>query len=377
MNSVLHTSVVPPKWMAQTRRHPLWALSAMATLLAAVYWLGLASDRYVSEARVVMQRTDLPGGQSMDFASLLGGSGAGSRADQLMLREHLLSVDMLRQLDQKLKLRQHYSNPQRDLLSRLWFEDASIEWFHRHFLSRVSIDLDEYAGVLVIESQAYDPETAQAITHLLVQQGEQAMNRLAHELAQAQVQFLEQQVSDLNARVVQTRRAVLDYQNKKGLASPQRTTESIAAIISGLEGQRANLQTQRSSLLAYLVADHASIVLLNQQIAAIERQIVQEQAKLASGTGQTLNRTVEEFQRLELEAAFAQDVYKTALIALEKGRVEATRTIKKMSLLQAPSMAEYPIQPQRYYNLLVFALLALLVAGTVHLLISIVKDHTD
>jgi capsular polysaccharide transport system permease protein len=349
----------------------------MATLLAAIYWLGLASDRYVSEARVVMQRTDLPGGQSMDFASLLGGSGAGSRADQLMLREHLLSIDMLRLLDQRLKLRQHYSNPQRDLLSRLWFEDASIEWFHRHFLSRLSIDLDEYAGVLVIESQAYDPETAQAITHLLVQQGEQAMNRLAHELAREQVQFLEQQVSDLNVRVVQTRRAVLDYQNKKGLASPQRTTESIAAIISGLEGQRANLQTQRSSLLAYLVADHASIVLLNQQIAAIERQIVQEQAKLASGTGQTLNRTVEEFQRLELEAAFAQDVYKTALIALEKGRVEATRTIKKMSLLQAPSMAEYPIQPQRFYNLLVFALLALLVAGTVHLLISIVKDHTD
>lgn len=377
MNSVLHTSVVPPKLMAQARRHPLWALALMATLLAAIYWLGLASDRYVSEARVVMQRTDLPGGQSMDFASLLGGSGAGSRADQLMLREHLLSIDMLRLLDQRLKLRQHYSNPQRDLLSRLWFEDASIEWFHRHFLSRLSIDLDEYAGVLVIESQAYDPETAQAITHLLVQQGEQAMNRLAHELAREQVQFLEQQVSDLNVRVVQTRRAVLDYQNKKGLASPQRTTESIAAIISGLEGQRANLQTQRSSLLAYLVADHASIVLLNQQIAAIERQIVQEQAKLASGTGQTLNRTVEEFQRLELEAAFAQDVYKTALIALEKGRVEATRTIKKMSLLQAPSMAEYPIQPQRFYNLLVFALLALLVAGTVHLLISIVKDHTD
>jgi len=223
MNSVLHTSVVPPKLMAQARRHPLWALALMATLLAAIYWLGLASDRYVSEARVVIQRTDLPGGQSMDFASLLGGSGAGSRADQLMLREHLLSIDMLRLLDQRLKLRQHYSNPQRDLLSRLWFEDASIEWFHRHFLSRVSIDLDEYAGVLVIESQAYDPETAQAITHLLVQQGEQAMNRLAHELAREQVQFLEQQVSDLNVRVVQTRRAVLDYQNKKGLASDRKS----------------------------------------------------------------------------------------------------------------------------------------------------------
>jgi capsular polysaccharide transport system permease protein len=377
MNAVLHTNALRQKIMAQAKRHPLWAMTVIATLLAAVYWLRLASDRYVSEARVVMQRTDLPSGQAMDFASLLGGSGAGSRADQVMLREHLLSVDMLRKVDQALKLRQHYSNPKRDLLSRLWFEDVSIEWFHRHYLSRVSIDLDEYAGVLIVESQAYDPETAQAITAFLVQEGEQTMNRLAHELAQAQVQFLEQQVSSLNARVIQTRSAVLDYQNKKGLASPQRTTESIATIVSGLEGQRAALQIQRSGLQAYLVAEHASIVLLNQQIAAIERQIVQEQAKLASGTGQTLNRTVEELQRLEMEAAFAQDVYKTALIALEKGRVEATRTIKKMTLLQAPSMPEYPLQPQRYYNLLVFALLALLMAGIMHLLMAIVKDHTD
>lgn len=359
------------------RQHPLLAFALVTTLLAALYWLLIASDRYVSEARVVIQRTDLPGGQNMDFASLLAGANSGSRSDQLLLREHLMSVDLLRKLDAQLDLRGHYSNSQRDLLSRLWFTDASIEWFHRHYLSRVSVNLDEYAGVLVIQAQAYDPKMAQAITSQLVQEGEQTMNRLAHQLAQAQVQFLEQQVESLHQRVLQTRRAVLDFQDKKGLASPQASAESITAIVARLESQRAELQTQRSALQAYLVPKHPSIVLLDQQITAIEQQIGQEQNKLASADGKTLNRTVEAFQRLEMEASFAQDVYKTALVALEKGRVEATRTLKKMSLLQAPSLPEYPLQPRRYYNLLVFAIVALLLAGVAHLLLAIIKDHTD
>lgn len=359
------------------RKHPLLAIALVTTLLAALYWLFIASDRYVSEARVVIQRTDLPGGQTMDFASLLGGANSGSRSDQLLLREHLMSLDLLTKLDAKLDLRGHYSNSRRDPLSRLWFEDASIEWFHRHYLSRVSVNLDEYAGVLVIQAQAYDPRMAQAITSQLVQEGEQTMNRLAHQLAQAQVQFLEQQVASLHQRVLQTRRAVLDFQDKKGLVSPQASAESITAIVARLESQRAELQTQRSALQAYLVPQHPSIVLLDQQITAIQQQIAQEQNKLASAGGKTLNRTVEAFQRLEMEASFAQDVYKTALIALEKGRVEATRTLKKMSLLQAPSLPEYPLQPNRFYNLLVFAIVALLLAGVAHLLMAIVKDHTD
>lgn len=359
------------------RKHPLLAIALVTTLLAALYWLLIASDRYVSEARVVIQRTDLPGGQTMDFASLLGGANSGSRSDQLLLREHLMSVDLLTKLDARLDLRGHYSNSQRDPLSRLWFENASIEWFHHHYLSRVSVNLDEYAGVLVIQAQAYDPRMAQAITSQLVQEGEQTMNRLAHQLAQAQVQFLEQQVASLHQRVLQTRRAVLDFQDKKGLVSPQASAESITAIVARLESQRAELQTQRSALQAYLVPQHPSIVLLDQQITAIQQQIAQEQNKLTSAGGKTLNRTVEAFQRLEMEASFAQDVYKTALIALEKGRVEATRTLKKMSLLQAPSLPEYPLQPNRFYNLLVFAIVALLMAGVMHLLMAIVKDHTD
>lgn len=357
-------------------RRRILSSAVIASLLAAVYWLAVASDRYVSEARVIIQRTDLAGGQSMDFSSLLGGAG-GSRADQLLLRDHLLSVDMLKKLDAALNLRAHYSDPQHDPLTRMWPQDTPAEWFHRYYLSRVSIELDDYAGVLVVQAQGYDAQTAHAITTQLVQEGERFMNGMAHSLAQDQVAFLEKQVTQMNDRAMQTRQALISYQNKKGLVSPQATAENIAAIVAKLEAQRTELQTQRSAAQAYLVPSHPNIVQLNQQIDAVQKQIAQEQAKLASPDGKPLNRTVEEFQRLEMAAAFAQDVYKTALVALEKGRIEATRTIKKVSVLQAPSVPEAALRPRRFYNTLVFILVALLLAGVAHLLVAIVRDHKD
>jgi capsular polysaccharide transport system permease protein len=362
--------------LALLRRRSIGA-AVIASVLAAIYWLAIASDRYVSDAHVVIQRTDLSGGQGMDFSNLLAGAGNGSRADQLLLREHLLSVDMLKKLDAALDLRTHYSDPRRDLLSRMWFRDASMEWFHRHYLSRVRIELDDYTGLLVIRAQAYDPKTAHAISAMLVREGERFMNEMAQNLAQAQVVFLEKQVVKMNERAIQARQAVLAYQDKKGLVSPQATAESIAGIVASLEAQRTELQTRRSALQAFLVPDHPNIVQLNQLVAAVEKQIAREQAKLAAPGGQTLNRAVEEFQRLEMEAAFAQDIYKTALAALERGRVEATRTIKKVSVVQAPVQPEYPLEPRRFYNTLVFMLVAMLLAGVAHLLTAIVRDHKD
>ena len=358
-------------------RRPVFARAALACLLAAVYWSVIASDRFVSEAHVIIQRTDMAGSQSMDFGSLLAGASGGSRGDQMLLRDHLLSVDMLKKLDEALALREHFSNDERDPLSRLWSPEPTMEEFHRYYLKRISVEYDDYAGVLVIRAQAYDPATAQAIARMLVDEGERTMNTLGHRLAQEQVAFLEKQVTEHGDRAMQARQKLLAFQNENGLVSPQATAESLAGVINKLEAQVTELNARRAALLGYLAPTAPGVVELNLQIDAVEKQIKTEQARLASPKGKALNRTVEEFQRLELTAQFAQDVYKSALIALEKGRVEATRTLKKVSVLQTPTLPEYPLEPRRLYNIIVFVLVALLLAGVVHLLAAIVRDHKD
>lgn len=349
----------------------------VAILAAALYWGAIASDRYVSEADVVIDRTDVtsPGAPGMDFSALL--AGGRSNHDVLLMRDHLRSVDMLRKVDARLGLRAHFSDWTRDPMSRLWFEDAPQEFLHRHYLSRVNIDIDDNAGVLRIKAQAYTPEMAQAITSALVEEGERFMNDIAHRLASDQVAFLETEVGKRGARVLAARKALVDYQNDKGLLSPQATAESVAAIIARLEYQLAGLKTKREAMLGYLSPTAPDVAQISLQIGALEAELRAEQARLTSPRGGTLNRTLEEFQRLEMESIFAQDVYKTALVSLEKGRVEATRSLKKVSVVQSPTLPEYPLEPRRIYNIIVFALSALMLAGIVQLLAAIIRDHQD
>lgn len=354
------------------------AITILVALLLSFYWLVIATDQYISESHIIIQRTDISGNtQSFDISSMLG-QGSGNRSDQMLMRDYLLSVDMLKKLDAKLNLKAHYSNNQHDIIQRMWSSKPLIEKFHAHYVARTHIDFDDYNGVLVIKSQAYDAKTANAITTILVQEGEKYMNRLAQNIARSQVVFLEEQVLNLGDKALRARQVVVEYQNKKGLVSPQAEAENLVTILAKLKQEKSELQTQKGALQAYLVATHPNIVMLDQKITSIDLQINREQAKLTSiNSGISLNRTVEEYQRLELSASIAQDIYKTALMALEKGRIESIRTIKTISVLQAPTFPEYPMQPRRIYNTIVSLLVSLLIAGVLHLLIAVIRDHRD
>ena len=356
--------------------HPYLAVVTIASIIMGSYWLFFASDRYVSEAHLVVQQTNLPAGQSMDFSGLLSGVlGGSSNGDQYMLSDYLYSVDMLKKLDKKLDLKQHYSDSSHDLFSRLWNQE--IEFFHQYYLKHTEVYQDAESGILYIKAEAYDPKTAQLIVSTLVKDGEAFINGLAHELANEQVEFLEGQVEKIKVQTIETRKKLIDYQNSNGVLSPQANAESMVGILAQLEGKRIELDAQRNALRSYLVPNHPSIVQLDQQIAAINSQAQTERAKLAAPNGKTLNTKVEEFQRLEFDALFSQEVYKTGLAALERGRVEAARTIKKVAILQQPTLPEYAKQPRRVYNALMFIFVFLVLAGIAHLIMSIVKEHKD
>lgn len=358
------------------KSYPYIFFAAITSLIVGSYWVFFASDRYVSRAHLVVQRTDLPSGQGLDVSGVLAGVlGGSSSTDQHQLQDYLLSQDVLRKLDDKLKLREHYSDTSKDLLSRLWRKE--IEWFHKYYLSHTEVYLDQATGILNISAQAYDAKLAQMIVNTLVEEGDYFVNGLAHALAQDQVNFLENQVKQIKAQVLIARQNVIAYQNKHSVISPQANAESLVVTLAQLEAKRIELDAQRNALKSYLVPNHPNVVQLEQQVVAIQKQIDTEKAKLAAPTGKTLNSKVEEFQRLQFEAAFEEEVYKTALAALERGRIEAARTIKKVAIIQRPTLPEYPEEPRRFHNLIVYSLMIFVLVGIAHLMVSIVQEHKD
>tara|TARA_R110001583_G_scaffold129593_3_gene281381 strand:- start:14955 stop:16043 length:1089 start_codon:yes stop_codon:yes gene_type:complete len=356
-------------------RSPLWFICFTAIVSVSSYWTFLASDRYVSEANVVLESPQiaLP---SLSFSSLLSGGGSGT-SDMLLLRDFLLSVDMLKEIEQRVAFRDHYADQGIDMISRLFDHDAPIEDLHKYYLKRISVELDEYAKVLRIRVQAFAPEMAHQISRLLLQRGETHMNTMGQRLAEEQVKFLETQVGGLNQRFNDARQALLDYQNENGLVSPTGTVESLNAVVARLESELTTLRAKRTVLSSYQSIMSPEMVRIDAQIKATVEQIIQERSRMAQQSGGALNSVSSEYQTLELKAQFAQESYSGALAALESTRIEAARKLKQVSVLQSPTLPEYAVEPERLYNTTVFVIIALFLALIAQMMLLIIKDHRD
>lgn len=364
-------------WLSVRVFDQLTRLCLIGMILGLAFWTVVASDQYVSDANVVIRKTDSASMLSFDLSMLVSGVSGVNRAEQLLLREYLLSSDMLQKLDDQLDLRAAYSGWDHDPVSRFWFKDAPAEWLYRYLRTMISVEYDELAGTLRISARSYSPNIAQGITRLMVADGEAYMNKLGHELANTQVDFLTRQVHLTQRQLQQASQALLDFQNKEELLSPEASAESISTIIATLEARRATLQTQLDSLPKNLQANHPNVVMLKQALKAVDRQIDEERAKLTASSGGKLNATLEKFQQLQLAVELSREMYKTTLLALEKGRFDAVRMLNKVSVLQAPTLPEYPLQPRRIYNSFLVVLVALMLIGVLKLLKAIVLDHVD
>ncbi|CAM3611883.1 chain-length determining protein [Halomonas lysinitropha] len=355
------------------KTHPHWALAILAIVLVSGYWFLVAQERYLSRATVVLESPQIAQ-PDISFSSML--TGTSGNQDLLLLREYLLSVDMLKRAQQEMDVRTHFSE-NGDVLARLRDAQAPIEDLHQYYLRRVTVEMDEYAGVLNVRVQAYSPEFAHDMVALLLEAGEAHMNEMGRRLAEEQVRFLEEQLRRLEGRLEDARAKLLEFQNREGLVSPTSTVESINQVVATLEGELASVQAQRQALGSYQSEQSSEMRRVQAQINALRDQIEKQRDRLAQATGESLNRISAQYETLELKAQFAQETYSSALAALENTRLEAARKLKQVSVLQSPLMPEYATKPDRLYNSTLFAIVTLFLALIASMLVLIVRDHRD
>ncbi|KAF7956282.1 hypothetical protein AWV80_38410 [Cupriavidus sp. UYMU48A] len=241
----------------------------------------------------------------------------------------------------------------------------------------MTVTYDDYSQILIVRAQAYSPDKAHAIADAMVRHGEQYMNQLDNQLAREQVEFVDAQIVGMRNRMQEARRDVLQYQNKHGLVSPKLTVESVSAVVAQLEQTRADLLARKQAMAGYLTANAPDMVQIVTEIDAVARQIGEQNARLASASNGGLNVLAEQQEQLESKAAMAESVYKAALAALERQRIEAVRKMKSVQILQNATLPDYPMEPRRIYNVTLSAIVVGLVTLILCLLIAIVRDHRD
>ncbi len=350
----------------------LWVIVCFS--LAALYYGAIASDRYVSQASLIIKQADqlkmLP-----DALSMLG-LGGSNHQDVLVIQEYLKSWDMLNTLDKELQLKKHYQSDNADLFSRLP-ADASREEFLAFYRDHLTISLDELSGVLTVSLQAFEPDYAKQAVQLMLKESEGFINRLSRQVAMDQLKFVETEVARSHERLLSEREKMLAFQNQHQLMSPEATSTAMMGVVSELEAELVRQNAELKRLQIYMNANAPDVVAVKDRVDALTRQLAQEKNRLTGSEKQSLNEVNADYQAVQVQAQLAADVYKTGLVSMEQARVEAYRKLKHLLVVSQPSQAEEAEYPRRLYNLATIGVLLCLFYGLVVMGLATLREHQD
>lgn len=362
---------------ALTPRRLKVAMIGVPALLACVYYLFFAADRFVSESIVTVRQANHDSGNVPGMALLLGGANPPSRDDALYLRQYVQSLELLQRLEARLHLREHYESQGRDLLFRL-YRGTSQEWFHEYYRSRVEVRFDDSASMLTVRVEAFTPAFAQQMNQAILQESERFVNALSQQMSAEQLRFAETELQRAAGRLQGVKNQVLTFQTTHKLLDPMAQAQAAGTLSAELQASLSKQEAELKNALSYLNEDSYQVKALHSQVQALRSQLEAEHRRATAGRGgERLNALAAEFQDLKLQAGFAEDAYKLALAAVESARIEATRKLKSVVVIEPSSLPESAAYPRRLYNLVTLLVVCALLYAVVRLVVATVREHQD
>lgn len=340
---IMDTPLSPPlsasvlKEMRQKRARKLLtrvlAMVVLPTLIASVYFGLIASDEFESTSLVVIERRDRSSVAGLGDEPTNGIAIAehpstakrtaksapvgGSRDDALLVKEFILSRNMLAKLEQEVGLLKHYQDPKIDTISRLSAK-SSREKAYGYYLKHSAVQFDSASGLLTVHLRAYDSAVAAKASDVLLRQSEQMLNALGNRAEQ----------DSLKAAEAELERARME--------SSQKTAEATLS---------PSLQPAPT---------RATLTLTNpDKVPGAGWSPVVERAALAQ-------------QRL------AQAEQRVALLTDEVKRKD--RYVVRVAGPSEPDEATYPRRSRAVLTTFLFSIVAM---GILSLLFSAVRDHTN
>ncbi|MEL7025888.1 MAG: capsule biosynthesis protein [Pseudomonadota bacterium] len=337
----------------------------LPTVLAGIYYGGIATKMYATKSEFVIQQADGPQG---GMGGLFSGTGFATSHDSITVQGYLQSREAMLRLDQDHGFTDHFSGDDIDFVQRL-DADATNEAAYKLFKKQVLIGYDPTEGVIRMEVAAATPDASREFSEALITYAEEQVDNLTQRLREDQMAGAVQSFEDAEAKMVAAQTKVLELQEQLGVLDPVSETSGLMTQITQFEVQLAEKRLALEQLLdnaspnqARVSGVQGDIDRLNALIADLRSQMTQSNAgagSLASISSQLSIAQVD----LETRTLMMQE----SLQALEASRIEANRQVRYLSLGVTPVPPDEPTYPKFFEN----TLLAFLVFSGIYLLVSL------
>jgi capsular polysaccharide transport system permease protein len=348
----------------------------LPTLLSALYYGALATDRYVSEARFVIRTASKPGSLAGGIGALLQLVGMSRSADDAYaVRDFLTSRDALHELGARLDLSAIYRHQDTDPLLRypsLLFRPTA-EGFYRYFERRLSVVVNNTTGLTTLRVEAFRPEDAASVARTLLDLSEGLVNKLNARMQEDAVRVAAAEVAYAEQLRIDKQVAVTAFRNRELILDPAANSTMVVELIGKLSADLAHVRTQITETLAEAPRS-PQLQSLRQQAAAIQHQIQTERERVANNSD-GLAEKIEQYERLILEQEFAVQTLAQSVAALELARVDARRQQLFLERVVEPGVPDEAIMPERWVSVLTVFGFNVLAAGVLWLLIAGLNEH--
>jgi len=347
----------------------------LPTLAGAIYFGLIASDRYVAEARYAIRTgSQAPAGGFLENMLGAGSIGAGTREDAGIVRDYILSHDMLSELETRIDVRAHYGAPGVDWLSRLR-PGASDEDVLDYFRDRVEVIIDPETNISTLRVRAFEPQTAQAIVQHMLALSERLVNEMSERITEDTLRFARGELDRSERQVRGTIAALTTFRKAYRSIDPGQESTAVLEIVAELESRLAATRAELLEAKSVMKANSPRIQTLEARAAALERQVTEERDRLANAHSTDLTSLIDRYQPLVLEEELAKQRYASALSSLEVAQAEAQRQQRYLIAFVSPQLPDEATEPRRAWmvaSVLGFAALIFAIGG---LLWSAIKDH--
>ena len=385
---IVHLELPPQERVEKSRK--TWWISkivpisaalcvAVPTLCASIYYGLIAADQFATEARFAVRSSDA---QVADVLGVMTGMPSTTViSDSYILADFITSREMVKELEERLPLRDIYSREQGDFLTRL-DPTISLEELAEYWDDRVDAVYDSVKNTMTIEVKSFTPEDSALIAQAVVEICRELINNLSAQARRDAVKFAASEVVRAEARVRTVRTEMLKFRTANNELDPTQSAAATLGIASQLDAERSQLRSQLAALSTYLSADAPSVQMLRSRIEALDAESAKVQGQISAVDGEmssassgALANVVGEYQEILLNQEFAEKAYAAAQASLERARAEADRQQSYLAIFVPPDAAEAALYPDRLFGTFAVLVLSALAWALGALVFLTVRDH--
>ncbi|KSV88323.1 hypothetical protein [Sinorhizobium sp. GL28] len=348
------------------------------TVATFIYFAFIASNVFVSEAKLTVREALQPAGSDKAGGSILGqlniGKTGDSSQDTMIVMDYVKSRSVIEDVGGRERLLRLYGRADIDFLSRL-APDQDLEQVWQYWKSHVTASVDTLSGILTLRVRAYSADDAFSLSSDVIQRSESLINAISLRSKNDAVMRAKKEVDFASKALADARTEILKFQQSNQTIDPVETAKQTLKLISELTLQKTAFENELATSASMRLANKPGEAQLRARLSAVESQLQKLNSMLTgNATEATVSSQLKDFELLKIQSEFSEYMYKLARNGYERVRQKLDQQDLYLVTVVPPSKPDSATYPRTLsYTALAFA--GFLIGwGILSLLVASVKD---